>query len=100
MGGTQHARDPWTSTSRSSETAEYYATHDSQGNLLSTPNPIAEINLDAINPQNILDVSTPERAQQLTTPFTRFAAASDQEVLIWGDIPAEAITKIINLEFK
>ena len=99
VGGTPHSRDPWTSTSRSSETAEYYATHDKNGNLLSEPTAIIEIDLNKIDPQNIIDVSTPEKAQQLTRPFCQNAAAYDQEVLIKGDIPIESISKIIKLQY-
>ena len=100
IGGTRHARNPWTSTSRSSETAEYFATHDSTGNLLAKPNPLVEIDLSKIPPENILDVSTPAKAAtQLKRPFCRNAAAHDQEVLIYGDVPAEAIVKLVYLYY-
>ena len=100
VGGTKHLKDPWTSTSRSDKTAEYYATHDSNGNLLDKPNPIIEIDLNKIDPENIVDVSTKEKAQQLKRPFCINAAACDKEVLIKGDIPSSAINRIIYLEYK
>lgn len=99
VGGTKHSRDPWTSTTRSSDTAEYYATHDKQGNLIENPNPIIEIDLNKIDGNNIVDVSNTEKASQLTRPFSRNAAAADREVLIKGDIPNDAITRIIYLEY-
>lgn len=99
VGGVQHSRDPWTSTSRSNETAEYYATHDNSGNLLDTPNPVIEIDLNKIDRNNIVDVSTREKSKQLNRPFCQNAVAYDQEVLIQGDIPSEAVTKIIYLEY-
>lgn len=41
------------------------------------------------NPRdNELDLSTPEKAAYLGTPFSRNAAASDAELLIKGSIPA------------
>ena len=41
-----------------------------------------------------VDVSTTDKAKGiLKTPFTQNAAAADQEVLIKGDIPPEAIIK-------
>ena len=88
VGHANHSRDPWISTTRSSDTAEYYATHVKGGPnsskeivLLSDPNPIIEIDLNKIDPATIVDVSTPENAQQLTTNVARNFAAADQEVL-------------------
>ena len=41
------------------------------------------------NPRdNELDLSTPEKAASLGTPFARNVAASDAELLIKGSIPA------------
>ena len=46
-------------------------------------------------PGQVIDVSTFEKAVAvLLTPFTRNAAAKHQEVLIYGDVPAEAISFI------
>lgn len=88
VGGTKHSRNPWTSTTRSSESANFFATHGGTR----PANPIVEIDLSQINPSNIIDVSTAAKAaEHLTTPFTRNAAAAHQEVLIKGDIPASAI---------
>ena len=59
---------------------------------MNNPNPIIRIDLSKINANNILDISTTEKAtQHLTRPFTVNAAAYHQEVLIYGDIPQEAI---------
>jgi len=92
VGGTQHSRDPYTSTTRSSDTANYYASHDGDGMPLNKSNPVVTIDLNKIDPSNIVDVSTTDKAKgTLKTPFTQNAAAADQEVLIKGDIPPEAI---------
>ena len=37
---------------------------------------------------NVLDLSTPEKAAYLGTPFARNATASDAELLIKGSVPA------------
>lgn len=59
---------------------------------LNQSNPVVTINLDKIDPSKIVDVSTVEKAKEnLKTSFTQNAAAADQEVLIEGDIPPEAI---------
>jgi hypothetical protein len=92
VGGTKHARDPWTSATKKPSSAEFFATHGPGGVPLETPNPIVEIDLGKV-PGEVLDVSTPEAAAtHLKTPFTRNAAVYHQEVLINGDIPSEAIT--------
>ncbi|MBM6619033.1 pre-toxin TG domain-containing protein, partial [Bacillus suaedaesalsae] len=94
VAGTKHSRNPWTSTTKSQQTAEFYATHGGTRN--DNPNPIVEIDLSKINPSNILDVSDINKASQhLKTPFTRNAAAKHKEVLIKGDIPAEAIKRFL-----
>ncbi|MFZ5987822.1 MAG: RHS repeat-associated core domain-containing protein [Bacillota bacterium] len=93
VAGTKHSRNPWTSTTKRAESAEYFATHGGTR----PANPIVEIDLSKINPENILDVSTTElAAQHLKTPFTRNAASFHQEVLIKGDIPQEAIIGFVN----
>jgi RHS repeat-associated protein len=87
VAGTKHSRDPWSSTTRSPASAEYFATHGGTR----PANPIVEIDLAKV-PGPVLDVSTPAKAaEHLQTPFTRNAAAAHQEVLIHGDIPADAI---------
>ncbi|MFS6938025.1 RHS repeat-associated core domain-containing protein, partial [Neisseria animaloris] len=88
ISGTKHSRDPWISTTRCEKTAkEKYAPNDD-----GTSSPVIRIDTDKIPKENILDVSTPEKASSLGTPFARNAAAADQEVLIKGNIPATAIT--------
>jgi len=48
--------------------------------------------LSKIPKDRIVDVSTAQKvAENLQTPFTRNAAAAHQEVLIFGEIPHEAI---------
>lgn len=94
VGGVKHKRNPWTSTTRRVASAEYFSTHG--GKNLNNPNPIVQIDLSKIDANNILDVSTTEKAaQHLTRPFTVNAAAFHQEVLIYGDIPQEAIIGFI-----
>ena len=44
--------------------------------------------------ENIFDFSTKDLAAMLKTPFTRAAAVADEEVLIYGGIPQEAIIRI------
>ncbi|CDG94436.1 hypothetical protein XBFFL1_560003 [Xenorhabdus bovienii str. feltiae Florida] len=88
MSGTKHSRDPWISTTRSTETAEYFATHGGK----QAANPIIKIDLTKIPKEHILDLSTAEKAaEHLKTPFTRNVSAAHQEVLIFGKIPPEAI---------
>ncbi|MCP4897533.1 MAG: RHS repeat-associated core domain-containing protein [bacterium] len=92
VGGTPHTRNPWISTTRSDESARFFASH---GNTRS-PNPIVEINLNKIDPTKVLDVSTPElAASHLQIPFAQNAAAAHQEVLVFGEIPPEAIVGFI-----
>ena len=94
VAGTKHSRNPWTSTTRSQESAEFFASHGGINTV--NPNPIIEIDLSKINPSNILDVSDIGKASQhLKTPFTRNAAAKHQEILINGDIPQEAIIRFL-----
>ncbi|WP_193323377.1 hypothetical protein, partial [Erwinia endophytica] len=48
--------------------------------------------LSKISSDNILDVSNAQKAaEHLQTPFTRNVAAAHQEVLVFGEIPSEAI---------
>lgn len=56
-----------------------------------------KIDTDKIpNPKdNVLDLSTPEKAASLGTPFARNAAAADAEVLIKGSVPSNAIIGLI-----
>jgi hypothetical protein len=46
VGVTKHSRDPWTSTTRSSDTANYYESHDGSGSKLPVPNPVVTIDLN------------------------------------------------------
>jgi len=88
VAGAPHSRDPWISTTRSQASAEYFATHGGTR----AANPIIEIDLSKIPKDRIVDVSTAQKAaENLQTPFTRNAAAAHQEVLIFGEIPHEAI---------
>lgn len=91
VAGTKHSRNPWTSATRSSESANFFATHGGKR----PANPIVKIDLSKIDPENILDVSSSENAaMHLKTPFTRNAASFHREVLIKGDIPPDAIQLI------
>ena len=83
VSGTKHAKDPWISTTRCKKTAK-----DKYG---ADGAPVVKIDTDKIPSENILDLSTPEKAASLGTPFARNAAAADAEVLIKGSIPANAI---------
>ncbi|MDD6081921.1 MAG: hypothetical protein PUB89_03610 [Oscillospiraceae bacterium] len=48
--------------------------------------------MSKIDSDKILDISTPEAAAKyLQTLFTRNVAVAHKEVLIYGDIPPEAI---------
>ncbi|CAG77184.1 hypothetical protein ECA4287 [Pectobacterium atrosepticum SCRI1043] len=88
VAGAPHSRDPWISTTRSQSTAEYFATHGGT----QAANPIVNIDLSKIPSDKILDVSNAQKAaEHLQTPFTRNVAAAHQEVLIFGEIPSEAI---------
>ncbi|MCL6318242.1 type IV secretion protein Rhs [Pectobacterium atrosepticum] len=88
VAGAPHSRDPWISTTRSQSTAEYFATHGGT----QAANPIVNIDLSKIPSDKILDVSNAQKAaEHLQTPFTRKVAAAHQEVLIFGEIPSEAI---------
>ena len=63
---------------------------------MDNPNPIVRIDLSKIDTNNILDISTIEKAMQhLNRPFTVNVAAFHQEVLIYGDIPQDAIIGFI-----
>jgi hypothetical protein len=91
VAGTPHARDPWMSATRSFDSAVFFSTY---GGTMPA-NLIVEIDLSKLDPSRIFDVSTPSNAaRHLKTPFTRFAAAKHQEVLIYGEIPADAITRV------
>ncbi|NPE50859.1 type IV secretion protein Rhs [Dickeya dadantii] len=88
VAGAPHSRDPWISTTRSQSTAEYFATHGGT----QAANPIVKIDLSKIPSDKILDVSNAQKAaEHLQTPFTRNVAAAHQEILIFGEIPSEAI---------
>nr|WP_245929977.1 RHS repeat-associated core domain-containing protein [Mangrovibacter plantisponsor] len=88
VAGAPHSRDPWISTTRSQSTAEYFATHGGT----QAANPIVKIDLSKIPSDKILDVSNAQKtAEHLQTPFTRNVAASHQEILIFGEMPSEAI---------
>ena len=89
VSGTKHAKDPWISTTRCKKTAK-----DKYG---ANGSPVVKIDTNKIpNPKdNVLDLSTPEKAASLGTPFARNAAAADAEVLIKGSVPANAIIGLI-----
>ena len=94
VGGVKHKRNPWISTTRKLESARFFSTHG--GDNEDCPNPIVRIDLSKIHADNILDISTTEKAKQhLKRPFTINAAAHHEEVLIYGDIPQEAIIGFI-----
>lgn len=88
VAGAPHSRAPWIFTTRSQASAVYFATHEGTR----PANPIIEIDLSKIPKDRILDVSTAKKAaENLQTPSTRDAAAAHQKVLIFGEIPHEAI---------
>lgn len=88
VAGAPHSRDPWISITRSQTSAKYFATHGGTR----PANPIVEIDLSKIPQNRILDISTVQKAtENLQTPFTRNAAVAHQEILIFGNIPNEAI---------
>lgn len=53
-----------------------------------------EIDKSKMPVENIFDFSTKELDAMLKKPFTRAAALADEEVLIYGGIPQEAIIRI------
>ncbi len=86
--GVRHATNPWISTTRSVESAEFFATHGGT----QPAGTIIRIDLNSItNP--VLDVSNPSAAASiLRHPRAINFSAAHQEVLIQGGIPSEAIT--------
>ncbi len=85
--GTQHARNPWISTSRTAEGTHFFGTAGFTEPLA----PIVAIDLGRVG-HPILDVSTARLAQaRLDTPFAQRAAARHQELLIYHHVPPQAI---------
>lgn len=86
--GAPHSRDRWIYTTRSQISAVYLAT---PGGTCSA-NPVIEIDLSKIPQDRILDVLIAQKAaEHLQTSFTRNASAANQEILIFRNIPHEAI---------
>ena len=88
VGGTQHSRNPWISTTRNKDTAvnKYAAGRGAK---------VATIDLSRMNDSKIIDISSPEKAaEHLKRPMSRNFAAADQEVLVHGSIPQNAIIKV------
>ena len=100
VGGVKHKRNPWVSTTRRFASAEYFATYG--GKNKDNPNPIVRIDLSKVNPDNILDISTKEKAMRILnledTTFVVRTAAFNEEVLIYGDVPQEAIIGFVGEE--
>lgn len=89
--GAQHANNPFVSTTRSLESAEFFATHGGTR----PGGPIVAIDLNKVNAK-IIDVSTAERAAaNLRHPRAVNFSAKHQEVLIQGNIDTDAIVEII-----
>lgn len=88
VGGVNHKNNPWTSTTTDYDIAKNkYGAEGAQ---------VIKIDLSKIEPRNIVDVSTKTKANEvLKTQKARNYATADKEVLIKGDIPAEAI-KLVN----
>ena len=94
IGGTKHSRDPWISTTRCKDIATKKYAPNKDG----TSDPVIKIDTDKIPAKNILDVSTKEKADAILShkqPRIKNYAVHDQEVLIKGAIPAEAILGFI-----
>lgn len=89
--GAQHPNNPFVSTTRSLESAEYFATHGGT----KPSGPIVAIDLDKVNAR-VIDVSTPQNAAaNLRHPRAVRFSAKHQEVLIQGNVDTEAIVEII-----
>lgn len=89
--GVTHERDAWISTTRSPETANFFATHG----YTKPPNPIVAIDLSKVK-SFVLDVSNKELAEQvLKHPRAVGFASEHQEVLIHGNVNPEAIVGIV-----
>ena len=89
--GVKHPSNPWISTTRSLESARFFATHGNTKPL----GPIVAIDLSQVQ-SSVLDVSTRELAEQsLKHPRTVNFAIKHQEVLISEIVNAEAIIDIV-----
>jgi hypothetical protein len=89
--GIKHPSNPWISTTRRIESAEFFATH---GNM-KPPGPIVIIDLLQVQ-SSILDISTQKFAEQrLKHPRTVNFAVKHQEVLICEIVNPEAIIGIV-----
>ena len=89
--GSKHPENPFVSTTRSLESAQFFATHGG----LKPPGSIVVIDLSKVV-QPILDVSTPATASTvLNHPRAMNFAVKHQEVLIQGGVNPEAIIGVI-----
>jgi hypothetical protein len=81
------------STTRSRETAEFYASH---GGALDTPLPVIEIDLSKVT-YPVLDVSTRSLAEGgLRHPRAIAYASAHEEILVRGGLNPEAILGIVS----
>jgi RHS repeat-associated protein len=91
--GANSASTPWVSTTRSRETAEFYASH---GGALDTPLPVIEIDLSKVT-YPVLDVSTRSLAEGgLRHPRAIAYASAHEEILVRGGLNPEAILGIVS----
>jgi len=89
--GSKHPANPFVSTTRSLESAQFFATHGG----LKPPGSIIAIDLSKVT-KPVLDISTPARASViLAHPRAVNFAVKHQEVLIKGGVNPEAIIEVV-----
>jgi hypothetical protein len=89
--GSKHFSNPFVSTTRALESAQFFATHGG----LKPPGSIIAIDLAKVT-QPVLDMSTPAgAAATLTHPRAINFAVKHREVLIKGGVNPEAIIEVV-----
>src|SRR5712691_1130959 len=89
--GSKHLTNPFVSTTRSLESAQFFATHGG----LKPPGSIIAIDLSKVT-KPVLDISTPARASAiLAHPRAINFAVKHREVLIKGGVNPEAIIEVV-----
>jgi hypothetical protein len=89
--GSKHPMNPFVSTTRSLESAQFFATHGG----LKLPGSIIAIDLSKVT-KPVLDISTPATASAiLNHPRAMNFAVKHQEVLIKGGVNSEAIIEVV-----
>jgi len=89
--GSKHLTNPFVSTTRSLESAQFFATHGG----LKPPGSIISIDLSKVT-KPLLDISTPARASAiLAHPRAISFAVKHREVLIKGGVNPEAIIEVV-----